>query len=148
MASESSLFYSYPPPPCRRAIEKDLYCILKIQELSQRDQRRVAPADDWKWGEWGLKEYKWKGSFLGWFVRFVVSVQETFILPWLLWSAQHKILFSSPFTISIYVSPSPSNLGGQSFRVACLWMWVSGLYPAVLHTTPSSVLEFRTIYGG
>ncbi len=32
---------------------------------NQRDQRRMAPAVCWNWGEWRLKEYKWKGSFLG-----------------------------------------------------------------------------------
>ncbi len=32
---------------------------------NQRHQRRMAPADCWNWGEWRLKEYKWKGSFLG-----------------------------------------------------------------------------------
>ncbi len=36
----------------------------------------------------------------------VVLVQETFIIPWLLWSAQYKI----PYTVSSYESPSPSNL--------------------------------------
>jgi hypothetical protein len=44
---------------------------------------------------------------------------------WLL-SAQFKILFSSPYTISIYVFPSASNLGRQSCRAAFLWMCVSG----------------------
>ncbi len=32
--------------------------------LRTRDTR-----DCWNWGEWGLKEYKWKGSFLGWACR-------------------------------------------------------------------------------
>ncbi len=32
----------------------------------------------------GLKEYKSKGSFLGWFIGLVVLVQEIFVLPWLL----------------------------------------------------------------
>ncbi len=34
--------------------------------------------------------------------------------------------FLSLYTISVYVSPSPSNLGRQSCRAACLWMCVSG----------------------
>ncbi len=33
-----------------------------------------------KLDEWGLKEYKWKGSFPGWFVRHVVPVQDIFVL--------------------------------------------------------------------
>ncbi len=35
--------------------------------------------------------------------------------------------FSSTYTISIYVSPWPCNLGRQSCRAACLWMYVSGV---------------------
>jgi hypothetical protein len=35
-------------------------------------------------------------------------------------------IFSSQYTILIYVSPSPSNLGMQSCRGACLLMCVSG----------------------
>jgi hypothetical protein len=35
------------------------------------------------------------------------------------WSPQYKILFLS-YTISIDVSPLPSNLGRQSCRAACL----------------------------
>jgi hypothetical protein len=52
----------------------------------------------------GLKEYKWNGSFLGWFAGLVVQVQEIFVLPWLLWSVQYKICFF----LSIIL---PSNLG-------------------------------------
>jgi hypothetical protein len=35
------------------------------------------------------------------------------------------IFFSSPYTISIYMPPSPSNLGRQSCRAACFGMYVS-----------------------
>ncbi len=64
-----------------------------IQTCDQRDQRGVAHADCWNWGIWGFKVYKWKGHFLGWFVGLVVLLQKTFILPWLLWSAQYKNSF-------------------------------------------------------
>ncbi len=37
---------------------------IEIVYVQQRDQREVAPADCCNWGEWGLLEYKWKGSFL------------------------------------------------------------------------------------
>ncbi len=37
---------------------------LEVGGPSQRDQRGVGPAVCWNWGEWGLKEYKWNGSFL------------------------------------------------------------------------------------
>jgi hypothetical protein len=36
------------------------------------------------------------------FVELVVPVQEIFVLPWLLGLAQYKILFSSPYTFSLY----------------------------------------------
>ncbi len=51
---------------------------------TQRDYIGVAPADSWNWGKWGLKEYKWKGSFLGWLVGVVIPVQEIVVQPWLL----------------------------------------------------------------
>jgi hypothetical protein len=41
--------------------------------------------------------------------------------------------FSSRYTISIYMSLSPSNLGRQSCKVACLWMCVSGHTPTHSH---------------
>jgi hypothetical protein len=34
-----------------------------------------------KMSEWGLKEYKWKVSVLGWFFGLFVPVQEIFVLP-------------------------------------------------------------------
>ncbi len=80
--------------------------------FNQRDQRGMAPAGCRNWGEWGLKEYKLKGSFL-------VGTRD-FFLPWLPCSAHYKILFTSLYAISVYVSPSPSNLGRQSCRAACL----------------------------
>ncbi len=80
-----------------------------------------------------FKEYKWKVSFPGWFVRLVVSLHETFILPPLLWSAQYKICFSSAYTIFIHVPhrgatwagsragpPLSLNLWPLSFPAQCL----------------------------
>jgi hypothetical protein len=85
-----------------------------VQYNNQRDQRGVAPADCWNRGEWGLK------VGIPWLVRWVRRAgTRDFFLPWLLWSAQYKIVFYSPYTISIYVSPSPSNLGRQSCRATC-----------------------------
>ncbi len=54
----------------------------------------VAPAACWNWGELGLKEYKWKRSFLGWFVGLVVPEQEISVQAWLL-SPQYKMFFST-----------------------------------------------------
>jgi hypothetical protein len=68
-----------------------------------------------------------KGSFHGWFVGLVVPVQEIFVLSWLLYSAQYKIFFSSPYTFSMPLSPSPSKLGMQSCWVACLLLCFCGV---------------------
>jgi hypothetical protein len=37
--------------------------------------------DCWNWGEWGLKEYKWKMSFLRWFVGSSCADIRDLILP-------------------------------------------------------------------
>ncbi len=49
----------------------------------------------------------WTGSFLGWFIGLVVPVQYCifFVLLWLLYNAQDKILFSSPCTVFLFISP-------------------------------------------
>jgi hypothetical protein len=60
-----------------------------------------------------------------WLVRWARRAGTIFFpLLWLL-SLAH-IIFLSPCTISIDVSPSPSKLGRQSCRATCLWMCVSG----------------------
>jgi hypothetical protein len=59
-------------------------------------------------------------------VGLVVSVQENFVLPWLLYLVQYKIIFISPYTISIPLSPLLSKLGRQPCWVACLLGCVSG----------------------
>jgi hypothetical protein len=64
------------------------------------------------------------GSFHGWFVGLVVPVLENLVLPWLLKSTQYKIFFSSPYTASINLSPSPSKLGRMSCWVACLLVYI------------------------
>ncbi len=49
------------------AIRWGLYSRLKYTNCSlyKRHHRGVAPADCWNRGKWRLKEYIWKGSFLG-----------------------------------------------------------------------------------
>ncbi len=71
----------------------------------------MAPADCWNC-EWGLTENKCKGPFLGCFVGLVLPLQEFFVLPWLLKSAQHEIHFSSP--IFQFLCPHrPANWAGR-----------------------------------
>ncbi len=84
---------SLPSPPTPHKPRALISRNFKLVGQVQRDQRGVAPADCWNWGEWGLTGYKWKRSFLGGFVGLIVPVQETVILPWLIWSAQYKIFF-------------------------------------------------------
>ncbi len=105
-----------------------LFLIFYPQEMNSylyvcatnRETREGAPADCWNWGEWWLEDYKWKRSFLGWFFGLVMPVQEIFVLPWLLLSAQYKIFFSSPCIFSIPLSPSPTKRGRELCWVFCL----------------------------
>ncbi len=61
----------------------------------------------------GLKEYIWKGSFLGWFVGLGVPVQEIFVLPCQLYTAQYKIYFPH-HTIFHFMCPHhPASLAGS-----------------------------------
>jgi hypothetical protein len=59
-----------------------------------RDLRGLASGHCWllklRWIGTQRVQMKWKGSRFGLFVGLVVPVQETFVLPWLLWSAQYK----------------------------------------------------------
>ncbi len=55
-----------------------------------------------------------------------MPVSDSFGLPWLLESAQYKIFFSSPYTISMPLVPAPSKLGKQPCWVASLLVCVSG----------------------
>ncbi len=49
-----------------------------------------------------------------WFVGLVMPVQEIFLMPWLLLSAQYKIFFPHKWTISILLSLRPSKLAAGS----------------------------------
>jgi hypothetical protein len=82
-------------------------------------------------------------SFLVWFVGLFMPVQVIFVLPGLQ-SVQYKIFFSSPYTISIHLSPSPSKLGRQSFRIVCLLMCVCGFY-SHLSLYPNFYLAFPSL---
>jgi hypothetical protein len=66
------------------------------------------PADCWNCGEWGLKEYKWKGSFLGWFVGLVVTVQH--ILSWLVYSGHPSTKYLFPHR-TLFQFMCPHHLG-------------------------------------
>ncbi len=100
----------------------------KTVVVNRRDQREVAPADSWKWGRRGHKEYKWKGSFLGYFLGLVVSVQETFILPEPLWLAQYKIIFPHCTLFKVMCPHRPATWSGSragplvSLNVCLPWL--------------------------
>ncbi len=81
---------------------------------AQRNKRWVAPADCWNWGEWVLKEYKWKGSFLSWLVCWVRCAGTRDFCPALVavvGPVQNK------FFLSVH---SFSQLSRQSSWVTCL----------------------------
>jgi hypothetical protein len=83
-----------------------------------------------------------KGVLLDWFVGFFQLVQEIFVLPWLFYTTQYKIVFFSPYTISIHLSPMPGKLGRQSCRGACLVKCVFGPPPRAEKRTGRSLLSF------
>jgi hypothetical protein len=60
--------------------------------------------------------------FLPWLVRWARHANtRDFVLPWLLKSSYNpQHIFSSPHTILLHLSPWPSKLGRQSYRVAFL----------------------------
>jgi hypothetical protein len=94
----------------------------KIQTwgITRETTERGGPCRLWNWGKWRLIEYRWRGSFT-WLVRWARrESMRDFDPAWLLWSAQSKIFLSSPYTISLYMSLSPSQQGNQSCRDACL----------------------------
>ncbi len=86
---------------------------------------------------------------LPWWVRWACrasSVLEIFVLPWLLLQAQYKIFFSSPYTISIHLSPLTSKLGRHACWVAYLLVCVSGRNPLSPHAkTYEFQNDLRTI---
>jgi hypothetical protein len=63
-------------------------------------------------GEWGLKEYKSKGTYLGWFVGLFVPVQDIFVLPWLL-SAHYKIFFFHRTIFQFLCPHRPASSAGS-----------------------------------
>ncbi len=81
----------------------------------------------WNWGKWELKEYIWKGSFLGWFVGLVVPVQEIFCpaLAALVSPVQKYFFLTTPYTIYFNCIQRPA--AGQAVvpqRLSlnmCLW---------------------------
>ncbi len=94
--------------------------------LCQRDQTGVATADCWAEVKGDSKSTDKRGPSLVCSLGLSSRYKILFILPWLLWSAQYKIIFFYRTLFQFYVSSSSSNLGRQSCRAACLWMCVSG----------------------
>ncbi len=80
-------------------------------------------------GKWGLKEYKWRGPSLGWFVGLVVSSTRDFCsaLAALVGPLQN-IFFPLRILCQFLCPQSPSKLGRQSCWVALSLstVWVSG----------------------
>ncbi len=75
----------------------------------------------------GTQRNIWKGLFLGWFVGLSMPVQETFILPWLLWSAQYKIFFPTIHYFNLYVpvaqQPRQGSRAGPPYLHLCPYIY-------------------------
>jgi hypothetical protein len=98
-----------------------------------------------------------KGVFpCSWLLGLAVPVQEIFVQPWLLLSAQYKIFISphcTVYTFSVPLSPWPSKLGRQSCWVAGLLLSVSGMNRAlerkskqVTETSPCFIHQLVSSY--
>ncbi len=80
--------------------------LLSQHGQNQRDQRGVANADCRNRCKWGLLEYKWKWSFLGWFVGLVVPVCTIDFLSCLGCSSQPSTKYYLPHrTLFHFISP-------------------------------------------
>ncbi len=81
-----------------------------------------------KLGKWGLMEYSWNmlESFLGSVAWALRACTRHLSCPGFSSRTRTKIFFSSPYTISLQLSPLPSKLGRLSCRLACLLKYVSG----------------------
>ncbi len=82
--SHTKLHEYVPTTVSRRLFFLHEYMYCSLQGHGQRDQRGVAPADCLICGKWGLFQYIWKVSFLGWLVGLLTPVQYIFVLLWLI----------------------------------------------------------------
>ncbi len=72
----------------------------------------------------GLKGYKLKRSFIVRFVGLVVPVQDNFILPWHLWSAQYNFFLTVHYfnlCVPIAQLPGQTAVQGRLSLYVCLW---------------------------
>jgi hypothetical protein len=69
------------------------------------------------------------GSFLGWFVGFVVTVQAIFVLALASLVGPVQNIFLSPYTISITLNPIAQQAGQTVVLVPCLLVCVSAPTP-------------------
>ncbi len=106
----------------------------------------VPPADRWNSGKWGLKEFKWKGSYLV-AIGLVMPVQEIFVHaltslvgPRAKYFFSHRTLFESICPHR----PASWALGRQSYWVACLL--IMSLVPPLLCLFPFSMLYSISVH--
>jgi hypothetical protein len=91
----------------------------KIQRFhTPRETREGWPADCWSWGEWGLKEYKWKGFFLPCWVR--CADTKDFCPAFAVVVGPVKNMFFSFRTLFQFFCPYRPAAGRQPCWVTCL----------------------------
>ncbi len=83
------------------------------------------------------KEYKWKGYFLGCMVYWACCAGTRLVGP-------VQNIFSSPYTISMPLTPSPSELGRQPCLVAFLLICVSAI--SLVKRPVCPLVKFRHIH--
>jgi hypothetical protein len=100
------------------------YLKCRSSSVPKKEQRGVASADYWNWGNWWLMEYKWKGSFpcgsWGSWCRYKIFASC------LGCSSQPSICVYSAHTLFVPIAQQPGQavvLGRQSFNM-CLWVYL------------------------
>ncbi len=98
-----------------------------LRNIVPRETREGWPCLPLKLRWMGTQRVQMK-DVLPWLVRWAfMPVQETFILPRLLWSAQYKIFFSAPYTIfnlcvPIAQQPGQAVVPGHLSLNVCLYV--------------------------
>ncbi len=80
----------------------------------------------WNWDEWGLKDGKWKGPFLGWACR---AGRRDFCSAWAAPGRSSTKYFFPHLTLFQFLCPHPlpCKFYRQPCWVACLLVYVSGV---------------------
>jgi hypothetical protein len=108
-----------------------MYSTIFTSQITKVENREILEMGGLCWllklGKWGIKEYIWKGFFLGWFVGLVAPVQRDFcpVLAALVGPAQNIFLLTIPYLTSflpIAQQAGQAVVPGRLSLNMCLWL--------------------------